>query len=181
MKKILCIIFAAVMLFSLLTLTSCNEGKDVADKTKQTETKGPAPDTAGIGSETESGEPVPDADVNERAQLFLDEAPCYTHNWVHMQFGASSTLTEEALGEAILEWCGIPEGFEVVFDKDSFDAFHESYQAEGDGSSAGGYIDFQIKNVNTGETSETVSPFFYIQKDLEREGYEFTVCPDEAD
>ncbi len=169
------------MLVSLLTLTSCNEGKDVADKTKQTETKVPAPDTAGKETETESGEPVPDADVNERAQLFFDEAPCYAHNWVHMQFGASSTLTEEALGNAILEWCELGNGYEVVFDKDSFDAFHESYQAEGDGSSAGGYIDFQIKNVNTGETSETVSPFFYIQKDLEREGYEFTVCPDEAD
>ena len=181
MKKILCIIFVAVMLFSLLTLTSCNEGKDVADKTKQTETKGPAPDTAETGFETESGEPVPEADVNERAQLFLDEAPCYTHNWVHMQFGASSTLTEEALGEAILEWCGIPEGFEVEFDRDSFDAFHESFQGEGDGCSAGGFITFDIKNSATGETSDTVSPFFYIEKNLEREDWEFTVCPDEAE
>ena len=164
------------MLVSLLIMTSCAGKEGGTKKPERTETDKPA-----TTPETESGEAVPDADVNERAQLFLDEAPCYTHNWVHMQFGASSTLTEEALGEAILEWCGIPEGFEVVFDKDSFDAFHESYQAEGDGCSAGGYIDFQIKNVNTGETSEIVSPFFYIQKDLEREGYEFTVCPDEAD
>lgn len=176
MKRILCIILAAAMLVSLLTLTSCAGKEGGTKKPELTETDKPA-----TTPETEGGEPVPDADVNERAQLFLDEAPCYTHNWVHMQFGASSTLTEEALGEAILKWCGIPEGFEVVFDKDSFDAFHESYQAEGDGSSAGGYIDFQIKNVSTGETSDTVSVYFYIEKNLEREDYEFTVCPDEAE
>ena len=177
MKKILCIIFAAVMLFSLLTLTSCNKGKDVADKTKQTETKGPAPDTAGTGSETESGEPVPAVDLNEMAQKFADGAPCYTH----MQFGAASTLTEEALGQAILEWLEMPDGYEVEFDRDSFDAFHESFQGEGDGCSAGGFITFDIKNSATGETSDTVSPFFYIEKNLEREDWEFTVCPDEAD
>ena len=180
MKKILCIIIAAVMLLSLLALTSCSVAKDGGEKKTDGEVTAPA--TVQTEPETEpETEPVPAVDLNETAQKCADGAPCYTHNWVHMQFGAASTLTEEALGAAILEWLEMPDGYEVEFDRDSFDAFHERFQGEGDGCSAGGFITFDIKNSATGETSDTVSPFFYIEKNLEREDWEFTVCPDEAD
>ena len=110
----------------------------------------------------------------------MDEAPCGTHNWVHMEYMASATLTEESLGEMVLEKMGISKTrYSVNFNKDEFAAFLESYQAEGDGSQAGDYITLTVTDNEKNETSKEIKPYFRIKKNLEGTAPMYTVCPDE--
>lgn len=185
-KRIVSLLLAGLMCLSVVfSLAACGDKDDAKETGKSTGTAkvtdtAPATETEPVTAAPETEDNAPDVNVNEAADKFMKEVPCGTHNWVHMQFGAAATLTQEALGDMVLEKMGMSSPrYKVNFNESMFDALATGYQGEGDGKQAGFYVKLTVTDTKTNETSDEIKPYFRIEKNLEAEAPSYTVCPDE--